>query len=624
VKVCPFIKLIIVVLAILWGGVASSFAATIVWKGNGSGNDSSTGGDINRSQNWVGNTAPGTNDDAVIVFDNSTKNNTSDASLFSTNFAVQNLTISNSTARIANFGYTDSVLFTNNTTLSSNLLVEASGGASNYALRVTFSNGTFSARNATFNGATKSATAGTTTTATLTFGGTTFVTSNLTFNGNTGFSVLNITNGTATIGRNLTFNGGAGTNILRISSTTIVSNNVAILNSGGSASNLLVLTSELRIGGNFSNTTANANKAGFQLQNGTLTFIGGAAKISTVEVASVGTSGANNYLIGAFQVGNSAGAIGNVRLVDGFVNNSGGSEQLLASNLSVFAGGTLDINGLSAAFQFGTNAGSIVGITSAGKGLDVSNRLSNTGTIVLGGGSIIGPGVIVNSGTINGNGVIVPAITNTGTINVTGGTLVLSNAPAQSGRINVASSGTLNVAQAWANSGVVSLNDGRIVSGGSFTNSPTGTLMGNGTITGNVINQGTFSPGFSAGKLTVNGDLTLESTSVLVMKLESTSSFDEIVVSGQLTLGGTLTVTNTTGFVLAEGDSFKIFTFGSSAGSLAATNLPPLESSLAWDTSQLSVNGTITVIPEPSALALVALGIGGLFLLRSRRNKFAR
>jgi hypothetical protein len=39
---------------------------------------------------------------------------------------------------------------------------------------------------------------------------------------------------------------------------------------------------------------------------------------------------------------------------------------------------------------------------------------------------------------------------------------------------------------------------------------------------------------------------------------------------------------------------------------------------LFWNTDRLSDLGQITVIPEPSALTLVALGLAGALLLRRR------
>lgn len=605
---------------LLWGA-PSTLAATVSWNARGVKKDSQLGSnpdDLSNAANWAGG-LPTTNDTAVIDFDNGGKagNISSDANLTNKTtdaFTVSSLSISNETGRIGSIPHTDTVTFSGTVTLASNLLVTATGGANGYALGVVFNNAV-SIRNVTFDGAKQGTTAGITTTAALTFGGATAVTSNFNFNGSTGFSVLNL-NGSTTVGHDLTFTGGAGTNLLNIAGTTTVSNNVSVLNSAGSISNLFVLTGELRVGGNFSNTTATANKAGFQAQNGTVTLIGGGVITQLFEVASVGTAGVNNYLIRTFQAGNNAGAVSAVRLVDGFVNNTGGSEQLLANNLRVFPGSTLDVNGLSAAFQNGTNAGTIAGITTAGKGLEVLTQLDNAGTIQLGGGSILGTGGITNSGTITGFGAIASRLVNSGTLSVTGGTLALSKAPIQTGgRITVANAATLSVAESWANGGTLSLSDGTVVSSGGLTNLFGGRIEGNGTLTGNVVNQGTISPGFSPGSLTFNGNLTLGNSSVAVIELASLSLYDRITVNGALALGGTLNVVMLGGYAPNPGDTFDIFsTTGGPLGNFSSVTG-------GYGVNFVGTDIVLTVIPEPSSVTLVASGLLFLALVQRRRSR---
>jgi hypothetical protein len=54
------------------------------------------------------------------------------------------------------------------------------------------------------------------------------------------------------------------------------------------------------------------------------------------------------------------------------------------------------------------------------------------------------------------------------------------------------------------------------------------------------------------------------------------------------------------------------------SGTFATTTLAPLDTGLFWDTSQLYLTGTLSVVPEPSTLAFLALG--GLACLFRRRK----
>ncbi|MES2476101.1 MAG: hypothetical protein V4640_09985 [Verrucomicrobiota bacterium] len=72
--------------------------------------------------------------------------------------------------------------------------------------------------------------------------------------------------------------------------------------------------------------------------------------------------------------------------------------------------------------------------------------------------------------------------------------------------------------------------------------------------------------------------------------------FNRIAVSGALTAGGKLTVALEAGFVPALGQTFDLFDFASFSGSFATLNFPPLAAGLAWDPTQLSVNGTLRIL----------------------------
>ncbi|MBT6565041.1 MAG: autotransporter domain-containing protein [Candidatus Scalindua sp.] len=63
------------------------------------------------------------------------------------------------------------------------------------------------------------------------------------------------------------------------------------------------------------------------------------------------------------------------------------------------------------------------------------------------------------------------------------------------------------------------------------------TLMGSGTIVGNVVNNGQVNPGNSIGTLTINGDYTHGSNAILNIEMNNTSA-DKLVVTGNATING--------------------------------------------------------------------------------------
>ncbi len=65
--------------------------------------------------------------------------------------------------------------------------------------------------------------------------------------------------------------------------------------------------------------------------------------------------------------------------------------------------------------------------------------------------------------------------------------------------------------------------------------------------------------------------------------------------------GGSLTVTNIGAWPLEAGDKFTLFTASTYTNAFTSFTLPPLGAALAWDTSNLVFNGSITVINSTSA-----------------------
>ena len=129
-----------------------------------------------------------------------------------------------------------------------------------------------------------------------------------------------------------------------------------------------------------------------------------------------------------------------------------------------------------------------------------------------------------------------------------------------------------------------------------------GELTGNGVIGGSVaVGAGTtFAPGDGVGVLTISNILTMNPGSTNIFELNATlGSNSKVVGLNGVVYGGNLIITNVAG-TLTAGQTFTFFTtLGFDGGSWDSITLPPLGPGLTWDTNQLSVNGSITVVGPP-------------------------
>jgi len=118
----------------------------------------------------------------------------------------------------------------------------------------------------------------------------------------------------------------------------------------------------------------------------------------------------------------------------------------------------------------------------------------------------------------------------------------------------------------------------------------------------------------------VDGMLTIAPAGTLEMELGGDllgEEYDRLTVTGLSILDGTLDIVFRGDFSVAYGDSFDLFNWdGGISGEFARTNTPDLSGGLTWDTSELFTSGTLSVIPEPSVIALVSVFGGGLWVVR--------
>jgi hypothetical protein len=212
-----------------------------------------------------------------------------------------------------------------------------------------------------------------------------------------------------------------------------------------------------------------------------------------------------------------------------------------------------------------------------------------------------------------------------GTLDVQGTKNVLS-ANVIGGTLLVNTDSTLNSAS------TVTVSSGAHIKVNGITGSinSSGTISGNGTIGNVVLLGGIVAPGNSPGLLTMssldasNGGFSFELSAAAFRGID----YDAIDVQNLLTLANTTTwsfsVYNNYAFQL--NDSYDLFDWSSLDASTLDTNvvlnaLPDLntaKTSLVWDVSQFTINGTVSVIPEPHTSSLVSIA---LFLAFRKRKK---
>jgi hypothetical protein len=104
---------------------------------------------------------------------------------------------------------------------------------------------------------------------------------------------------------------------------------------------------------------------------------------------------------------------------------------------------------------------------------------------------------------------------------------------------------------------------------------------------------------------TVQGTVSLLGTTLLNLNKSNLTNSDQLLSTHPINYGGSLIVSNI-GPSLAVGDTFTLFkgspATGGYTGSFTSITLPPLPSSMVWVTTNLGVNGTISIASAPTPL----------------------
>lgn len=186
------------------------------------------------------------------------------------------------------------------------------------------------------------------------------------------------------------------------------------------------------------------------------------------------------------------------------------------------------------------------------------------------GPTTVSNGVLVVSGSLDST-----------LVTVAGGTLALSGAGAliNSTPMTVLAGATLDAS---------GRTDGTLTVGASQS------LSGNGTVVGNLLVQGTLTPGASVGRLSASANVSFDGTAQTVMEVNNAAATNDLLTAaGTVTYGGTLTITNISATPYTNNQVLKLFNAaGGFAGSFANIVFPGVA---VYDASRLAVDGTIKV-----------------------------
>ncbi len=336
------------------------------------------------------------------------------------------------------------------------------------------------------------------------------------------------------------------------------------------------------------------------------------------------------------EIGNIAGRDASLSLSGSGTSLTAGTRLLMGaanttSELNISGGATATINGTSSA-NLGGGSGGVANITVDGSGSSLTiNTTVNFGnssgsvsnTIVSDGGFLRVGGGNVSAGAVSGSESLI-VVTGAGSELEFYENFFLGGTTDSGGGI-----ATLIV----ADGGKVVRDDKALIV------TDTGIIRGNGTLdlgsSNLTMRGGIVSPGLpgdpsvsidpSTGTLTLTGNYLHQRNGggILRFHIEDAGSYDRLVVSGNMDIQGMggLEILELGTTSLAAGQSFNIIDYGGSfLGEFDWIHAFDPGAGLSWDFSELYSDGIISVIPEPSTIALLFAAVALLGTIAIRRR----
>ncbi len=428
---------------------------------------------------------------------------------------------------------------------------------------------------------------------------------------------------------------GSGGHIGRTSSTFAANGNQLTIRNGATFSS--TTTNALIIGSNTSKATANNNVVTVTGTGSSLISTGGVI-IGNLASAESGAQAANNKLV----------------ITDGATATVGSLVlgRRATGSLLTATGNSVEVGNGSEASQL--TVSTTVTIGSAGQNNVVAVR--DGGTLLATGGTTTivgrtGNGIQIYGGTYDASGQTIDAsagtlisLKNTGTLKA--GSIVL-NSTAQFGYANNGSAafsgghlqvGSLNASNAtytftvgsnlgenaatyeMTGNGTHHFNSGLLIS-------MNGRLKGSGTVhtgTKSLVNQGIIGSLTATTVIDLKGALSSAENAVYEIFIQDTDTYSRIISDSSIGVNGTLRLAFAEGFAPTVGAVFDLFDFTGMSGEFVNLELADPGAGLAWDTSNLYIDGTIAVIPEGGTYGFLLSGMAILFAAWHRIPSAAR
>lgn len=237
---------------------------------------------------------------------------------------------------------------------------------------------------------------------------------------------------------------------------------------------------------------------------------------------------------------------------------------------------------------------------------------------------------------------------------VAGGSTAWNQSTSGAGSITKAGTGLLRFTplSTLTHTGSTVVQEGTLIMSGSLTSASAVTVLSGALLTGTggiagattILAGGTFSPGATSGAVGLftfgSGGLTLAGQTLLEFSGTGTArgiDFDAVNLGGNIAYGGGLSLA-LTGTTYGDNTALKLFDFaGGASGSFSSVTASGLygpltftnEGSGVWTSGATNVpgqtltfteaTGVLSVVPEPSAVALGGLGVAAAAFVQWRR-----